>query len=80
MYIQREHFLNQQNPLELFRVSPCLGFPILFFLDRTSWNGAWGSGPPRRNHSGKEEEGEASTEAITLLGDEKIGHAMFVGI
>lgn len=32
VYIQREHFLNHQNPLELFKVSPFLGFPIFFSL------------------------------------------------
>ena len=44
--IKREYFLNQQNPLELFRVSPVLRFPVLFFLDSISWNGAFGSGTP----------------------------------
>lgn len=77
MYIQREHFLNQQNPLELFKVSPVLRFPVLFFLDSISWNGAFGSGTPDSIVQAGRTEGKTPIEITNILHDEKIGKVMF---
>lgn len=79
MYVQREHFLDQQNPLELFRVSPFLRFPIpFFFLDSRSWNGALGNGAPGLNHEGRKK-GKSCIEAI-VLDHEKTGSVTCEGI